>query len=186
MKEFLLLFGSLLFISCSTKITCPQISNENTSKIALLDHGKHSSLIIEDSDKMVRYAYGDWEYYALGKPSFWNGVKALFWSTQAGLGKKILQGPVSETNIKTELKVLVDGIYIFDVETTKTKTLLKNLDKLHQTHKHNIHYNQKYDLNFVRLPESYWLFNNSNQKTAWWIESLGCRAKGLALVSIWQ
>src|ERR687898_1077107 len=46
----------------------PLVPAATRAPVAVLDHGQHSSLVIGRPDgRMVRYAYGDWRWYAEGK-----------------------------------------------------------------------------------------------------------------------
>ena len=39
---------------------------------------------------------------------------------------------------------------------------------------------------FVPYPEPYWIFHNSNQVVAGWLEELQCRVQGPALFAVWR
>src|SRR5687768_14257878 len=63
--------------------------------VAVLDHGRHSSLVIGLPDgRMVRYAYGDWRWYAEGKTGAAEGYAALFRETPSALGRRVMAGPL--------------------------------------------------------------------------------------------
>ncbi|MFW5887918.1 MAG: DUF2459 domain-containing protein [Bacteriovoracia bacterium] len=185
MNLLISLISIFIFASCSSEIVCPQVSQ--TSNIALVDHGRHASLIVENEDnEMTCYSYGDWDFYALAQPNFWNGFKALFWPTQAGLGRKELPGPVTNRNIKLQLKVLTEEIFILKVDKNKLARFRERIDRVYFKNSDSLHYNKSYDLNFVHYPATYWVFNNSNQITSAWLEELGCKVSGPSLFSSWE
>lgn len=181
----LLLCLAMLSMSCSTSIKCPE--TDDGVKAALLDHGKHASLIVQSGEqKMVRYGFGDWRYYALAQEGFVNGARALFWPTQAGLGRKELSGPFEKRFIDISLPVRVERIWMFNVDKTKAKELRGELDAIFREYRSTLHVNRRYDLEFVHHPKTYWALNNSNQEIALWMRKLGCRSRGTALFSVWN
>ena len=180
-----LLFLVFLSISCSTSIKCPKAGDG--VKAALLDHGKHASLVVQSGKgKMVRYGFGDWRYYALAQEGFINGARALFWPTQAGLGRKELTGPFEKRFIDISLPVRLENIWMFNIDKTKGKELRGELDEIFRRNRSTLHTNRRYDLEFVHHPKTYWALNNSNQEIALWLRKLGCRSRGAALFSVWS
>jgi hypothetical protein len=179
-----LLLPLLFMCSCSSTIIP---SKEMGSTVALLDHGRHASLMIQyDQNTMYRYSYGDWDFYALGKGTFFNGLKALFWPTTGGLGRKKLEGPVTEDNISRHLLVGVEKVIIIKAKTDKVLALKEMLDKIYLNNQKSLLYNTEYDMEFVHHPETYWALNNSNQMVARWLEAVGVKVKGAALFSNWD
>ncbi len=83
------------------------------SQVGVLDHGQHSSLILQIPDGMVRYSYGDWKWYALRQTGPAEGIAALFWPTQAGLGRKQLPGPFSPMAVSREVRVGIENARLF-------------------------------------------------------------------------
>lgn len=175
----------LLIASCSTSVRCPQ--SRPSKQFALIDHGRHASLVLPVKDgKLIRYVYGDWSYYALNDTSLLSGIKALLWPTESAIGMMSLPGPISKKNITEQLKVGIENSYILNAHPEAIRKLNQSLNALFLKHSDKMIYNSKYDLNFVPLGRAYWIFNNSNQKTASWIEELGCEVKGLTLSSSWR
>lgn len=156
-------------------------------KAALLDHGKHASLVLQvGSQKMVRYGFGDWRYYALAQEGFINGARALLWPTQAGLGRKLLRASFDKQSIDIALPVGIEKMWIFKVERMKAEKLRQELDGIFRQNLSTLHVNRIYDLEFVHHPKTYWAFNNSNQEIALWLGKLGCGTDGAALFSLWK
>lgn len=123
---------------------------------------------------MLRYSYGDWRYYALGRTGAVSGLRALLWPTQAGLGRKRLAGPIAEENIVSGLRVIVESVKLYEVDPGKLNELKEKLDRIYRNNINTKRYNQKYDLNFVHHPKAYSALNNSNHVVADWLEDLGC------------
>src|SRR3546814_12908362 len=62
---------------CATTVYPPAMVAE-PARVAVLDHGQHSSLVIAlPGDAMVRYAYGDRRYFALRQTGSTEGIAAL-------------------------------------------------------------------------------------------------------------
>src|SRR5688572_25859227 len=83
------LFATLLFLAgCTTTIVPPSAVAE-PARVAVLDHGRHTSLLVElpGEGAMVRYAYGDWRWYALGQTGVLEGIAALS-GNKSALGRK--------------------------------------------------------------------------------------------------
>jgi hypothetical protein len=156
------------------------------SQVGVLDHGRHSSLILQVPDGMVRYSYGDWRWYALQETGPAEGIAALFWPTQAGLGRKQLPGPFSPTAVSREVRVPIEHALYVSVEARDAQLLVSRLDRIYGANLAERVDNATYDLVFVPYPEPYSMFHNSNQVVAGWLEQLGCRVEGTTLFSVWE
>jgi len=176
---------SLLLSACSTTIIPPPAPKEPVS-VAVLDHGRHSSLVIQSGpESMVRYSYGDWKFYALADTGFFQGSVALFWPSRAGLGRRELQGDISRDSLLRQVKIHSEEVLFFLVEKERADALRKNLDDLFTERLSTMHFNKAYDMEFVHHPKSYWALRNSNQMVGAWLESLGCEVEGPAIFSRW-
>lgn len=178
--QILLLF---CIIACSTTIRPPE---GGSTLVALVDHGRHATLLIQaEKEVMVRYAFGDWRFYAEARPGIFNGLRALFWPTQAALGRKELQGPFTRAYIIPQLRDGVSEMFIFRVKEEKARKLRARLDKIFYENKNTFRVNHEYGLDFVYFPSNYWAFNNSNQKMGSWLKELGAKVEGMAIFSDW-
>lgn len=176
----------LSLTGCSTALR-PSECQTDCASVALVDHGRHSSLIISESDKkMSRYAYGDWQYFAKADTRIWSGAKALLWPTQATLARRHLLGPVTHENIHNQLIEGVEEMWVFQVPSRRARVLKSRLDFWFSHDTGTLFYNKFYDLDFVHHPSSYWLFNNSNQVMGRWLKDLGFEVSGLSLWSKWR
>lgn len=176
---------SLVLSACATAIEVPSVVAEPV-QVAVLDHGRHASLAIEQADRsMVRYSYGEWDWYALGATGPVRALAALFWPTTATLGRRVLPGPLSRDTIAARLREGVEAVFIIEVEAAKARGLVERLDRLFVAGESERVYNPDFDLEFVPLANSYWLGRNSNQVTTEWLEEMGCRTDGPAILSVW-
>lgn len=78
---------------CAATIVPPSVVAE-PAKVGVLDHGRHASLIVEvpGTPAMIRYSYGDWQWYALQKTGVTEATSAVLGPTQAALGRRELVG----------------------------------------------------------------------------------------------
>lgn len=172
--------------ACTTTIVPPREVAEPT-RVAVLDHGRHASLVLElPGPRLVRYSYGDWRWYALRDTGAAQGLAALAGSTRAALGRRALPGPLSPENLQQVLRVGVEEMLVLAVETRDAARLAAELDALFEANRATLVYNPVYDLEFVHHPEPYSFGHNSNHMVARWLEALGCRIEGPATFSAWR
>lgn len=190
MRSFILglmaTFYFSLVISCSNRII-PPLQVEDPVKVYLVDHGRHPSLILTRSDgNLVRYAYGDWRWYALGKETVWGAMHAILWPSQATLGRREFSenpaafrrgGPIREGFVQ---------IYPFQVERRDADKLQKNLDAAYDLEAQAMTYNPRYGLEFVPYSPRYWFFRHSNRVMGHWLRELGCQVQGSLIFSDWK
>jgi hypothetical protein len=171
---------------CATTVFPPQ-HVVDPAQVGVLDHGHHTSLIVQfPDDGMRRYSYGDWKWYALRQTGVAEGSAALLWPTQAALGRRELPGPFSPAAVAREVRVPIEHALYLTVDAHDVRGLVGRLDRIFYDNRAERIDNAAYDLEFVPHPERYWMFHNSNQVVAEWLGQLQCRVQGPALFAIWQ
>jgi hypothetical protein len=184
MKLSLCLIIALYSAGCCNTVVPPS-SPADPVTIYLLDHGRHPSLILPAGPgRFVRYAYGDWQWYALSRTSSDVGFAALFWPTQGALGRKELSTPSPIPDCLARNPV--ENLYEIQVSRTAADRLRARLDALYNSQKPTEHYNPYADLFFVYDPEPYTAFHNCNHVMVAWLKELGCSVYGTGMLSIWQ
>ncbi len=178
----------IVFLSgCATTTLRPPVEPDEPRAVFLVDHGRHSSLVISRSDgDLVRYAYGDWRYYADQDTSLASGAAALLWPTPATLARAELEGPAEVDVLRGQLRVGVENIYVFEVAGSDADRVGDELDALHLEGEETHQYVAAYDMTFAPHPEPYTLLNNSASVLARWLESMGVEVDGPALVASWR
>lgn len=172
---------------CVTTTLHPPTDPEEPRAVFLVDHGRHSSLVIGRSDgDLVRYAYGDWRYYADQDTSLASGAAALLWPTPATLARAELDGPAEINVLRGQLRVGVHDIYVFEVSGSDADWVMDKLDALHLEGEAAHQYVAAYDMTFAPHPDPYTVLNNSASVLARWLESLGVEVDGPALVASWR
>lgn len=171
---------------CAVQLEPPRQLNE-PEPVFLLDHGRHSSLVLPaEGSGLARYSYGDWQYYALGRTGLSSGFSALFGNTQAALGRRELQGARTAANVRSQVRIGIEQLIELRAEASDVLRLREELDDLYQTALPARVYNAQMDLDFVPHPEPYTLSHNSNLMVAKWLEALGCRVRGRPILSNWR
>jgi hypothetical protein len=180
-----LLLLSLPFLCGCTNTIVPAPALTDPVTIELRDHGRHPSLIIPLSDgTFVRYAYGDWGWYALGHTGVIQGIDALLLPSKGALGRKILTSPDDFALLRR--RDPAKQTYSITVEGKRAAALHQTLDAAFREQGTSAHFNATYDLEFVHSPESYWALHNCNHVMANWLRALGCRVRGTAAFSSWR
>lgn len=178
----------LLFLSACTTTIYPPRHVADPVRAAVLDHGRHASLVVEVPGRpaMIRYAYGEWDWYALRQIGAAEAISAVFWPTQGALGRKELPGTPSPDTVAREVRDGIENAVYFNVEADAARSLIARLDRTFSENISTRIYNEPYDLEFVQAPESYWLFHNSNFVVGRWLEELRCRIEGPTYLSDWR
>jgi hypothetical protein len=171
--------------SCVTVIT-PQATPADPVDVFVVDHGRTSSLIVPAPDgTLVRYAYGDWNWYALGKHTLWRGIAALFWPTPGALGRGILEAPATVESVRHQIPS-PQQIHCIPVERarllafeTKMQAYYQSLDDIEVS-------NPAEGMSFVHHPHPYTVFWNSNHAVAAWLRELGSSTRGFSFEANWR
>ena len=177
----------LVLQGCATVVVPPHLRSAGVT-VFLLDHGHHSSLVLPTPDgHMIRYAYGDWEYYARADTGLYRGTAALLWPTQGALGRRQLPGPPTAAAVRRQVRVPIVRLYALQVKRGKTARLRRRLNGIFRSNVGTVHYNPLYDLYFVHDPQPYDMAHDSNREVANWLQRLGCRIRGgPVLLSNWK
>jgi hypothetical protein len=171
--------------SCTTTIT-PRAALADPVDIFVLDHGRTTSLVVPATDgSLLRYAYGDWDWYALGKHSIWRGAKALLWPTQGALGRGLLAGPATVENVRHQVPE-TEQILRVPVERTRLLAFETRMQAVHDSGRHTAVSNPDVGMSFVRHPRAYTVLHNSNHVVAAWLRELGCTTRGFSLGANWR
>ncbi|BES69061.1 hypothetical protein RE428_00790 [Marinobacter nanhaiticus D15-8W] len=183
-RSLLLLLCIGLLAGCSNRLL-PPANVEDPVQVHLMDHGRHPSLLLPNKEGgWIRYVYGEWRWYADDDTGFWRGIQAMLWPTQAAIGRL----SIDHLPRPGRSEAIPEGflrLYSFEVATQRAATLRKRLDS-HFEEPERQTFQPRYNLYFVPYPESYWVFNQSNQVMKRWLEELGAEVHGPGLFSEWQ
>lgn len=180
--------AALVFLAagCTTTIIPPAQPDQPIS-VYLLDHGRTPSLVLPSADGgMTRYAYGDWNWYALRNTGPVAGARALFLPTQGALGRQELSGPPVEASLPQGLgSDAWVNLHPITVGLSDVEQLRARLDREHSEGA-KVALVESFNMEFVPHPLRYTWFRNSNHVVAAWLRELGCETEGLAFHSRWK
>lgn len=177
----------LVVTTACTNVIVPPAEPLAPQTVFVIDHGRHASLVLPAPDSgLVRYAFGDWKYYAEAKTGVAEASAAALLPTSSGLGRRRRPEPLTEEGIRTALRVGVEGVHEVIVDRLEMARLREVLDSIFDANRESLIYNRGYDLEFVRYPRRYTIFRNSNWMVVDWLRQLGCQVRGLLLLSKWK
>lgn len=177
---------ALMLSGCGATLIVPPESPRDPVPVFVLDHGRHTSLVVSAADgSLHRYAYGDWRYYAERDTSLWNGLSALLWPTPGALGYRRLPGPPETAAVLGQVGVPIVELHSLHVERAGVEALRSRLDTL-IAQADTWREAPEVELLFVPYPRRYSLAHSSNQVLADWLGELGCEVSRRPVLSSWQ
>ncbi len=186
--NFLLFIAILLptlLGGCGFTVTPPP-SPANPVPLFLLDHGRHASLVLPADEGMVRYSYGDWEWYAMSRTGAIEGSRALVGPNPAALSRKVLSVSPTEQVLRQALPMVIEHAFLIPVEAKNAARLRERLENLFFENRETLHHNPAYGIDFVKHPDPYSLNHNSNTVVAGWLRELGAEVRGSGPFSDWK
>lgn len=178
---------AVVWLAGCTATIVPPAGVAEPVRAAVLDHGRHSSLLVERvGGGVVRYAYGEWAWYAQGQTGVGRAFGALFLPSEATLGRRRLPGPLTSQAVREQVGEGFEAMLVFEVEARRAEALAGRLDALFEAGAARMVHNPAFNLDFVPVPTSYWLGRNSNVVTAEWLGELGIRVDGANVLSVWR
>jgi hypothetical protein len=181
----LILWVAFFFSGCGFTVIPPP-APADSAPVFLLDHGRHASLVLPVDGGMVRYAYGDWDWYVLRQTGITQGSRALFGPSPAGLGRKKLDASPTPASVRRYVLVPIEKLFPLSSETDRVTRLRDRLDKIFTEAEDTARYNPAFDLEFVRHPEPYSMNHNSNTVVADWLREIGVEIRGNGPMSRWK
>lgn len=169
---------------CVTVISPPQGTTDPV-EVYVVDHGRTSSLVVPSEHGMLRYAYGDWAYYALGQKDLFHGIAALLWPTRSGLGRAELVGTASAETVSTSVPS-IQSLHRVRVERARLRAFEQSMEALYAAGREREVENSLAGLTFVPHPRPYTYFWNSNHAVAGWLRELGCLTRGASFLANWR
>lgn len=175
----------VLLASCTNHVV-PPVEVQDPAKVFVLDHGRHTSLVVSTPEgKLVRFAYGDWRFYAERETGLGHAIAALWWQTPGALGRRELRGPPTAEAVRARIPLVIVNLYGIEVERARVEALRVELDAIFFAADLVLD-TPETDLIFVPHPRAYTLRHNSNTAIAGWLAQLGCEVRGPAIIARWR
>jgi hypothetical protein len=175
--------GLLLAIALGWIVTPPRIipptEVATPATVYVINQDFHSRLVLPTSDeRLVQYAYGDWQYFALHNQTPRTALKALFLPTQGTLGRSVY-------NDVNTLQQVIDAYDLsllhLTVEQEQVTQLRQALTDEFNQNKETAIVNTLNRMAFVQTDQDYTLLQNSNHRVVEWLEALDCQVKGFVM-----
>lgn len=168
----------VMLSGCTTTVIPPERARD-PRRVAIVDYGRHASLVLPDGDGAVEFEYGEWEWFALGRDQSSRIAPALFWKTRGTLGRRALAYP-PDPDVLQRLKQ-PEGVHAFYVPASRIVEVRSALEARFAAGRDNVVFNDDYGMYFVPDPVPYSAFHNCNHELALWLRELGCSLKGSAM-----
>jgi hypothetical protein len=169
---------------CATTIIPPQVPGDAV-EVFVVDHGRTTSLVVPTNGGMLRFAYGDWRYYALGRKDLYHGIAALLWPTQGALGRAAFSGAQTALTIR-ENSPGIESLHAVRVDSARVSAFERSMAVLYEAGREHEVENKSSRLNFVPHPRRYTYLWNSNHAVASWLRELGCETRGASFHASWR
>lgn len=189
LRQVIALATLVMVAACAATyvVAPPPVSSAARAPVAVLDHGRHSTLVIGLPDgRMVRYAYGNWRWYAEGAKGAAEGYAALFQEKPAALGRRVLAGPLTAEALRRQVHVGIEDILLLDVDAAAAQRLVNKLDSIAEAGRARMLTNQTVDLDFFPHPVPYTQAHSSNRVLAGWLREMGADVQGDGLIADWK
>lgn len=165
-----------LLAACAN-VVHPPASPAEPRTVFVLDHGRHTSLAITTADgRLIRYAYGEWRWYAEEETGLLRAFGAVLTPTAAALGRRELPGPPTYGNVRKRMAGS-RAVLEIHVPAADVDALHDELENLFYARSKDMLWNPRYNLMFVPHPQRYSMFHHSSHAVADWLERLQCEVR---------
>jgi hypothetical protein len=170
----LALLGTLLAVAvwcgCASTVTPPK-DPPDPVVVHLLSTGRHAGVLLPNGDgRTIEYGYGHWNWYALLKNEWWRAPGTILWPSQGTLGRRY----VRDADLAAMNKSYGGGtLEALRISRASAERLLARLDADFAAGG-DPHYNELYDMHFVKHPDRFWMFHDCHDEVAEWLEELDC------------
>lgn len=169
-----------------TNVVRPPARVAEPTPVFLLDHGRTSSVVLPRDEGFARYAYGDWDWYALNRTGPFRASGVLGFPTRATVGRRVFHAQATTGSVRAASSIPVEDAWRIPVEAPRAARLERDLDRLFREQAEASVYNGLYDQTFVPHPRPYAMWHNSNHVTAEWLRRLGCEVEMGTWFSDWR
>jgi hypothetical protein len=181
----IVIFLAAMTSGCTTLVTPPAALDPISVYIANYD--RHASLLLpRGGHALAEYAFGEWEWYALGNNWLYRAPIVMLFPTRGTLGRHEWEFPDRPAPPEPdELAPILWAVEVIAirVERDRASELLVSLDARFAREAAAQPPVVNYGLEFVVDDEDYWIFHQCNSAVAGWLRDLGCRVRGPTILS---
>lgn len=170
--------AALSLAGCQQTVT-PPARVADPAVVYITDHGRHAGIVLPSDGGSTEWFWGDWHYFALRERSVWSGLRALFASPQAALGRFDMAATGAEA---IRRKSGAESLVAISVERGDAVRLQAELSRQYVRHAETEIVDAD-GARFVHHDGHYWLLHNSNDKVCDWLRQLGASADCPAVVA---
>ncbi|UYG05642.1 hypothetical protein OCT51_09875 [Halomonas sp. LR3S48] len=180
--------GALLLAGCVGRVLPPEPrSLAEPVDVYLLDHGRHSSLVLpREEGGVVRYSYGEWRWYVEGRRHLPAGAAAMLWPTKSGLGRGVYPEISSPGQFHRLAPEGLTDVHAFQAEAARVMALRRRLDEHFEQAASEPVPSEEFGLEFVPYPRRYSAVHQSNLVVARWLLALDVDVHGSPWFSNWR
>ncbi|QVL50452.1 MAG: hypothetical protein KFB96_08520 [Thiocapsa sp.] len=177
-----------LFLYGCVATVFPPPKTDHSRPVYILDHGRHTSLVLGTADQgLVRWAYGDWGWYAEGDQRPLRAFPVLLLRTPAALGRQSLHTAHDPEAIRAAVPVVTDRVFVIHADAARIDRLQARQEALFASGlQQGWLENPAFGFVFVPHPAPYRIDNNSNHMVANWLTQLGCVVQGHPMLGSWR
>lgn len=170
-----------LLSGCGTwRVTLPE-EVHRPAHVLVTRSGSHTRLTLPlpQPGAGVEYGFGDWQWYARENRGAWSALRALFLPADAVLSRRPVRRPMPAFPGPSILEQ--GGYLVLEVEAARIEHLRQALEETWQALDGAEEVVHPFSGTvYRRMPEPYHVFNNSNARSAAWLEALGCEVTGFS------
>lgn len=143
----------------------------------------------EPPTRYVEWAFGHWGWFARGENWLISGPAVLLLPGQATLGRREIAGPAANEARGAAAVARATGAELateIRVERAAAAALAARLQGRFDQGAHGPHgalHNPAYQMQFVKIPATYWIFQHCNTVSVAWLRELGCGVEGSPLIA---
>jgi hypothetical protein len=172
----------LLFATGCSGTIYPPAHPSDPVTVYVSDYGRHSSLTLPlKNGGYVEWAFGDWNWFALGKTQWNYALLAILWSPQSTLGRRVVPPQPNDEQLRHVLSA--DRVTPIEVSADRAAALMDQLDLQYLQHASTQVYSSYSYMDHVKDCEFYNGLHNCNHVTMRWLRTLGCRVDGFGFLS---
>lgn len=161
------------------RLTPPSPAGASTD-VVITDYGLHAGLVLprtptqDEPAPMGEYAFGEWEWFALGRDGWHRVPAALFVSSDGALKRRPIDA-IDPASAHLSTHAGVERTITLRVERGAALALSARLDARIDASPELVSH---HDTTFARVEEQYDWTNNCNHVLARWLEELGVMVSG--------